>query len=243
MSNVLILGAGSDVGKACAYLFAEKGYSVTLASRKVEEQQRISTDIQIRHEVECESIYFDALDYSSHAAFYKGLATQPDTVISVFGVLGDQGVAEKDFDHADQIIQSNFTGNVSILGVVANEMEKRKSGTIICVSSVAGERGRKSNYFYGASKAALTAFLSGLRARMLSSGVHVVTVIPGFIKTKMIDGLETPAPLTAQPEDVAKAIFKGQEKKKNVVYVLYSWKWIMMIIRNIPEFIFKKLNL
>ncbi|MBN3583011.1 SDR family oxidoreductase [Algoriphagus aestuarii] len=243
MNNLLILGAGSDVGVACAHCFAENGFNLILASRNVEELQKEATDIQIRHGVNAQSVFFDALDYKSHSSFYQSLPMIPDAVISVFGVLGDQTLAEKDFEHARNIIDSNFTGNVSILGTIANEMEKLKKGTIICVSSVAGERGRKSNYFYGASKAALTAFLSGLRARMFESQVHVMTVIPGFIQTKMIEGIKTPAPLTAKPEDVAKAIFKGFKKKKNSIYVLPSWRFIMLIIKMIPEFIFKKLNL
>lgn len=243
MNNLLILGAGSDVGLACAHYFAKNGFNLMLASRNLEELQKTATDIEIRHEVKAHSTYFDALDFKSHEQFYKNLPLVPDVVISVFGLLGDQPLAEKDFDHAEKIIKSNFTGNVSILGIIANEMEKLKKGTIICVSSVAGERGRKSNYFYGASKAALTAFLSGLRARLFPSNVHVLTVIPGFIQTKMIDGIKTPAPLTAQPEDVAKAIFKGFEKKKNSIYVLAPWRLIMLIIKMIPEFIFKKLNL
>jgi short-subunit dehydrogenase len=130
------------------------------------------------------------------------------------------------------------------LGIIANAMEAKKQGSIVCVSSVAGERGRKSNYLYGASKAALTAFLSGLRGRMAASNVHVATVIPGFIKTKMVANLPpTPKPITASAEQVADAIWKAFSKKKNVVYVLPVWWLIMFIIKCIPEAMFKKTNL
>ena len=126
---------------------------------------------------------------------------------------------------------------------IAADFEQRNEGTICGISSVAGERGRKSNYLYGSAKAGFSEYLSGLRNRLAKSNVHVVTVKPGFIDTKMTEGMPLPAPLTAQPEQVAKDIFKACMKKKNVIYTLWMWRWIMAIIRNIPEPIFKKLDL
>ncbi len=244
MKTVLLLGSNSDVGQACAATFAKNGADIILASRTAADfQSRLAADIAIRYDVKTETVSFDALAYDSHQSFYDDLPTKPDVVISVFGILGDQDLATKDFAEAQKIIDTNFTGQVSILNIVANDMEAKGAGTIICVSSVAGERGRKSNYFYGAAKAALTAFLSGLRARLAMSNVQAITVIPGFINTKMIQGLETPKLLTATSQQVANGIWKAYRKKKNTVYVLPIWRWIMLIIKSIPEFIFKKMNL
>ena len=108
---------------------------------------------------------------------------------------------------------------------------------------MAGDRGRQSNYIYGSAKAGLTVFLSGLRNRLARKGVHVMTVKPGFVRTKMTEGLELPGILTAEPEQVAKAVYKGLEKKRNMVYVLWMWRCIMLMIRHIPEFIFKKMGM
>ena len=141
------------------------------------------------------------------------------------------------------IIDSNYTGAVSILNIVANDFEARKFGTIVGISSVAGDRGRQSNYLYGSAKAGFTAYLSGLRNRLYKSGVHVLTVKPGFMKTRMIEGMRTPGPLTAEPAKVATVVYKATTKRKNEIYVLWMWRYIMLVIRLIPEIIFKKLNM
>jgi decaprenylphospho-beta-D-erythro-pentofuranosid-2-ulose 2-reductase len=245
MGTLLLLGSNADVGQACAYRFAKEGYNILLATRTIDDyQKKLASDIAIRHNVKVENVHFDALQTQAHKAFYESLSIAPDVVVSVFGYLGNHEKGLADFEEAQLIIDSNFTGNVSILGIIANAMEAKKQGSIVCVSSVAGERGRKSNYLYGASKAALTAFLSGLRGRMFASNVHVATVIPGFIKTKMVANLPpTPKPITASAEQVADAIWKAYNKKKDVVYVLSVWWLIMFIIKSIPEALFKKTNL
>lgn len=245
MSTLLILGSSSDVGIACAHRFAKEGFDLILATRNGDEYQRnLAADLSIRYNVHVVSVQFDALATSSHKSFYESLGVKPNVVLSVFGYLGNHEQALSDFTQANLIIASNFVGNVSILGIIANDMESKREGTIICVSSVAGERGRKSNYIYGSSKAGLTAFLSGLRARLAASNVHVATIIPGFIKTKMVESLpETPKPITASAAQVADAIWLANKAKKDVVYVLPIWRLIMFIIRNIPERIFKKTNL
>ena len=200
-------------------------------------------DLQIRTNATVETVEFDALDYAGHVGFYNNLPTKPDVVISVFGYLGDQAVSQKDFAEAQKVIASNYTGAVSILNIVANDFEQRKSGAIIGISSVAGDRGRQSNYIYGSAKAGLTAYLSGLRNRLVKSRVHVITVKPGFIRTKMTAGMPLPAPVTAKPAQVANDIFRAYQKQSNVVYTLWMWRFIMMIIRHIPEGIFKGLNM
>lgn len=244
MKKCLILGANSDMGKAVAHRFAREGFEVLLASRNVNDNnERFCKDISIRHSVACNAVSFDAIDYQSHQSFYNAIEPKPETVVSVFGYLGENSIAENDFNEASKIIASNFTGQVSILNIIAKDMEARQSGTIIGISSVAGERGRQSNYIYGASKAALTAYLSGLRNRLFKSKVHVVTVKPGFVRTKMTENLDLPKRITAEPVQVADKIWNAHTAKRNTVYVLGIWFIIMMVIKSIPEGIFKKLKL
>jgi short-subunit dehydrogenase len=243
MTHALILGANSDIAKALAYKFAGEGFSLTLAARNATRLEETATDIRIRYNVQAETAEFDALDYAGHAAFYAGLPVKPDVAICVFGYLGDQQKAQSDLAEAQKIIDSNYTGAVSILNIIANDFAGRHSGAIIGFSSVAGDRGRASNYLYGSAKAALTAYLSGLRNRLVKTGVHVITVKPGFVRTKMTAGLPLPAPITAKPNQVANDVFKAYRKQANVVYTLWMWHPIMMLIRHLPEPIFKRLSL
>lgn len=227
MKTVLILGSNSGIAKAIADKFSNEGYNLILASRSNNDTVK----------------YFDALDYASHQAFYENLETKPDIVVLCFGYLPEQKEAEADFAIAHKTIDTNFTGAVSILEIIAADMEKRKSGTIIGLSSVAGDRGRKKNYMYGSAKAAFTQYLSGLRQRLLSSGVHVLTVKPGFVYTKMTEGMDLPPKMTAQPGEVANDIYNAYKKQVNVIYTRPKWALIMFIIRHIPEFIFKKMDI
>jgi len=243
MKNVLILGATSDMAQAIAKKYAAEGWSLTLAALEADLLEPIAGDLRVRTNMPVESVPFDATDFASHASFYEGLATPPDAVICVFGYMGDQLVARTDFDEVRRTIDINFTGAISILNIVAADFEKRGQGAIAGISSVAGDRGRQSNYIYGCAKAGLTAYLSGLRNRLAKAGVHVMTVKPGFCRTKMTEQMDLPAALTAEPEQVAAAVFKGMEKKRNVVYTLWMWRYIMLIICHIPEFIFKKLGM
>lgn len=242
--NILILGANSDVGYAAARLFAEKEKAtIYLASRDMALLEKKAGDIKIRHQVEATPLFFDATAYDTHLAFYEGLEEKPDIVVLSFGMLGSQEHAQKDISHARDIIHTNFTGAVSILEIIASDFEKRGHGTIIALSSVAGLRGRQSNYVYGAAKGALSIYLSGLRNRLTKPGVHVITVLPGFINTKMTEGMDLPKALSAMPDQVAMDIYTAYQKKKNIIYTRWFWKWIMLIIRSIPETIFKRLNL
>jgi len=244
MKSVLLLGAGSDVAVAMAKVFVQKGVRVLLAGRDIAQLKIIASDIQIRiPSSNIEVHLFDAVDFASHADFYDKLPNKPDVTICAFGYLGDQVVAQTDFAECKRIIDSNYVGAVSILNIIAQDYEKKQHGTIVGISSVAGDRGRQSNYFYGSAKAGFTAYLSGLRNRMTASKVHVMTLNPGFIKTKMTKDIATPAPLTALPDTMALYVYKAILKKKNVVYYLPIWRLIMLIIRTIPEGIFKKLKL
>lgn len=241
--TVLILGAGSDMAVALARQFAAEKYDVQLAARNTSFLQAQENDLRIRYGINASSHAFDAVDFASHPAFYESLPVKPDITICVFGYLGDQELGQTSWQEASRIIHTNYTGAVSILNVVAADYAARRQGTIIGISSVAGERGRQSNYLYGSAKAGFTAYLSGLRNRLFHNGVHVMTVQPGFVYTRMTEGLTLPPLLTAQPIDVASAIVKAARAKKNVLYVKWFWRYIMLIIKSIPEFIFKKLKL
>ncbi|SRR5258708_7560305 len=243
MPTVLLLGAGSDIAVALARKFASSGHSVQLAARNAERLHPLQSDISIRYSVSCTLHEFDAAQPESHPAFFASLPARPDISISIFGYLGDQTRAESDWQECQRILQVNYVGAVSILNIIANEYAARGQGIIVGISSVAGERGRQSNYFYGSAKAGFTAYLSGLRNRLFHKSVHVLTVQPGFVYTKMTENMPLPGLLTATPDQVAGAIVKAIEKKKNVLYVKWFWRWIMLVIKSIPEFLFKKLKL
>jgi short-subunit dehydrogenase len=154
--------------------------------------------------------------------------------------MGDQAESQIDPEAAELVMRSNYVGPAAILALVANHMEAAGHGTIIGVSSVSGERGRASNYVYGSAKAGLTAFLSGLRSRLAQSHVAVITVKPGFVATSKTADLNLPKALTAQPDEVARAVIEAQRKNRDVVYVRPLWRPIMLMIRALPERLFKK---
>lgn len=241
--QALILGATSDIGLALARKLGDEGHHLTLAGRNLEKLQVLQADVQIRQRVPVTISYFDAVDLKSHTEFYDHLPEKPDVVVCVFGLLGDQSKAQTNWEDCEEILMSNYIGAVSILNIVANDMEQRRTGCIVGISSVAGERGRQSNYFYGSAKAGFTTYLSGLRNRLCKSNVHVVTVKPGFVRTKMIENINTPGPLTAQPSKVAEDIYSAITKRKDVIYTLPIWRPVMFMIKSIPETIFKKLRL
>jgi short-subunit dehydrogenase len=241
--NILVLGATSDMAKALVSELAKDNHHFFLAGRNINRLESFSKDLLIRFDVKSTLIDFDVQDLESHAEFYKRLNPKPDWVISFIGYLGDQAKGQSIWEESRKIVEINYTGVVSILNIVGQEMESRGSGSIVGVSSVAGDRGRGSNYLYGSAKAGLTAYLSGLRNRLSKKGVHVMTVKPGFVDTQMTADLDLPKPITASPEQVAKAIIKGLKTQKNTIYTLPIWRLIMFIIRNVPEFIFKKLKL
>ena len=243
MPTVLILGATSDIGFAIAKKFASQKYDVQLAARNVEQLRPMQSDIQIRYSVTCTIHEFDALNFASHQSFYDSLSPKPGTTIYVIGYMNDNEKVVTDWSESFRTINTNYTGAVSILNIIAADYAGKKSGTIVGISSVAGNRGRQSNYIYGSAKAAFTAYLSGLRNKMYHSGVHVMTVLPGFVFTKMTEHLSLPRPLTAQPEEVGEAVFNGVREKKDVIYVKWFWKYIMKIITSIPEGMFKKKKL
>lgn len=243
MSTVLILGATSDLASAIAKKFASEGHTIQLAARNSDRLLRLQSDLSIRFGVTSTIHEFDADRPTEHPAFFNALPSKPDITICVFGLLGDQQLAQSDWSACESIIQANYTGAVSILNIAAEYYSSGKKGMIIGISSVAGERGRQSNYIYGSAKAGFTAYLSGLRNRLYHDGVHVLTVKPGFIYTKMTENMPLPGLLTATPEAVAASVYKAAMAKKNVIYTKWFWRWIMFLIKCIPEFQFKKMKL
>jgi short-subunit dehydrogenase len=243
MKYVLILGGKSDIGKAIAKQFASLGFGIYLGARKCDTLQKDCTDLEIRYNVQAKPVEFDALKTDSHKSFFENLDPKPFCTVSVIGYLGDQKKGQNNFAETKKIIDTNFTALTSILNIVANYYEQENKGSIIGVSSVAGDRGRKSNYLYGSAKAGFTAYLSGLRNRLSSHNIQVLTVKPGFVNTKMTENMDLPEKLTAEPEEVGKAVVKGFLKKRNVIYTKGIWKLIMLVIIHIPEMVFKRLSL
>ncbi len=238
--TALILGATSDIGRAIAQRLAEEGYALQLAARDPNQLAREVRDIELRYQVPVSPQTFDALAPRTHAALLDGVGVLPDVAVCVVGLLGDQGESERDLDAAERVMATNYLGPARLMGDLANCFEARGSGTLVGISSVAGDRGRATNYVYGSAKAGFTAFLSGLRNRLARSGVHVLTVKPGFVRTRMTENLSLPSRLTATPDQVARAIYRAIVYHQNVIYVKPMWRLIMLTIRLLPEFFFKK---
>ncbi len=242
--SLLVIGGTSDIGRAAALRYARAGRRILLASRDPDAARRNADDIAARAGVQVDVFRLDLLEIDSFEAFTDGLPLLPDTVLCVAGELGEQQRAQSETAHAVRIIRSNFEGPALVLGVFAERFAARGAGTLIGVSSVAGDRGRGSNYVYGAAKAGFSAFLSGLRNRLAAQGVRVVTVKPGFVRTRMTAGMKLPPLLTAEPEEVGEAIFAADEARKgDVVYVRRVWRSVMGVIGLIPEPVFKRLRL
>jgi hypothetical protein len=231
------------MARAIARAFAAEGHDIQLAARDAARLQDDKADLTTRFGVEVTLHEFDALDLDAHADFVAGLPELPEIAVCAVGAMGTQEANAADPKAGAMVMRANFEGPASILGHLANAMEARGSGTLVGISSVAGERGRASNYVYGSAKAGFTAFLSGLRNRLAKTGVHVVTVLPGFVATAMTEGMDLPARLTAEPEEVGAAVVKAVGSGRNVIYVRPVWRIVMGVIKAIPEPVFKKTSL
>ena len=239
MSTLLVLGATSDMARATALKFALNGWDIQFAGRNQEKVSVIAQDIAVRSGRKTSAYSFNVLESESASQLWESLPEKPDVVLCAIGLLGDQQVARHDMSLAGEILQSNFTGLVPILSLTADYFEEQRNGCIIGISSVAGGRGRASNYIYGSAKAGFTAFLSGLRSRLARKKIHIMTVKPGFVATRMTEGMELPPTLTASPDEIATAIWNGFNKKRNIIYVKPIWRLVIFIIKHIPECIFK----
>jgi hypothetical protein len=240
--HMLILGAGSDIAGAIARAYAAKDRMITLALRDPAKAKGLMQDLE-RAGAQVRALPFDAERMEDHEAWYARLDPKPGLVICAFGFLPEQAEAQEDHALAMRTLVVNFNGAVSILEQAARDLSKRGSGTIIGIASVAGERGRASNGLYGSAKAGFSAYLSGLRNRLARHGVHVVTVKPGFVRTRMTAGRSLPAWLTADPQQVGAAVLRALRRKRNIVYVPGHWRWIMLVVNAIPEPVFKRMRL
>lgn len=241
--SVLIIGGRSDMGIGIAHRFAKAGYAVQLAGRNASALAQVQSDLQIRYQTTVSLHELDILRSDQFDSFLGSLPVLPDVAVSVVGLMGDQQRSEQDAEAASVVLRSNFEGPALLSGMIVNRFLERGHGTLVGVSSVAGDRGRASNYVYGSAKAGYTAFLSGLRNRVNGSGVSVLTVLPGFVATRMTEGMDLPAALTATTEQVAEDVFKAVSKGKNIIYTKWMWRYVMLIIKHIPEFVFVRLKL
>ena len=240
--SVLLLGGSSEIGLAIARRCAALKADVAIASRSAVRLEADAQDIRLRYGSSVTLHAFDVLDIAHHAKFLDGLGELPEIVVCVVGLVGRQADLAADHASAERVMETNYIAPALLIAEIANRMEARNRGTIVGVSSVAGDRGRASNYIYGSAKAGFTAFLSGLRARLSSSEVHVITVKPGFVATRMTAGMRLPPLLTAQPEELGEAMIRAIQKKQNVIYVRPVWRVIMLLIGLVPECLFKRLQ-
>lgn len=241
---MIVLGATSEVSQAFveqALKSGEQYPKIYLLSSHEESALRFAKHLEVKFLQNTVVIPLDITKKLNETMFSE---IESDLLFCATGFLG-KGTEEALYDPANsqKIIEINYSRLLPVINYFAQKMESKRKGTIIALSSVAGDRGRQSNFIYGSAKAGFTAYLSGLRNYLYEKKVHVMTVKPGFMKTKMTEGLPLPSLLTASPQKAASVIYKAYKKKKNVVYVLPLWSIIMLLIQHIPEFIFKKLKL
>lgn len=244
--RVLIVGGTSAIARAAARQWAGKGYDLILAGRDVDELKRSVDDAKVRFGVQADAIRFDALDLDNIPEFFQScLAIANDQLVGIVlchGFMADQQKAQANVSLARQMIDTNYTSSVALLEIAAAYFQQKKFGFVCAVSSVAGDRGRQSNYLYGSTKAALTTYLQGLRNRLAKSRIPVVTVKPGFVDTAMTWGLPGLF-LVASPARVAGDMYRAVAKGKSSIYTPWFWWGIMLIIKTIPEPIFKRMKL
>ena len=241
--TALVVGATSDIGRAVARRLARDGCALQLAARDVEALAAEVRDLRPAAGGGVTAHRCDVLDADGGVSLLDALDALPDVAVCVVGMLGDQRAARRDGAAAERIMRTNYVGPALLTAALAERFERRGSGVLVGVSSVAGDRGRASNYVYGSAKAGFSAFLSGLRSRLAGSGVHVVTVKPGYVRTRMTRGMDLPPRLTAEPDEVARAVVRAIRRRRDVVYVRRVWRVIMLVVRALPERVFKRTKL
>ncbi len=246
MKKILIIGATSAIATACAKYWASEQTEFFLVARNSEKLKQTADDLIARGSMNTTCYTLDLNQFDQYDAMLTSCFQKLDTVdiaLIAHGTLADQEACEKDVNLTLREISNNGLSVIAILTLLSNRMEEQHFGSIAVISSVAGDRGRASNYIYGAAKAAVTTFCDGLRGRLYKTGVHVLTIKPGFVDTPMTKGLPLPRLLLASPEKVAQDICDAIKKQKNVIYTPCFWVGIMFIIKSIPNFIFKRLPL
>ncbi|MBV7537483.1 SDR family oxidoreductase [Duganella sp. sic0402] len=245
MQKILIIGATSAIAEAAARCYAQRGDALYLLARNAERLDALLADLKIRGAASTAGAPFDANDFDQHAmAVERAVSTLGglDIVLIAHGTLPDQKACEADATLALKEISTNALSVISLLTDIANRFAAQRRGAIAVIGSVAGDRGRQSNYIYGSAKGMLAVFLQGLRNRLSKSGVQVLTIKPGFVDTPMTAAFPK-GPLWATPEQVGSAIVQAIDSQRNVLYTPFFWWGIMAIIRAVPESIFKKLSL
>jgi len=246
MKKVLIIGATSAIAEAAARLFAARGDALFLVARNAEHLRLIAEDLSVRGAMRAATATLDVTDFAAHEALLDAAERELgsiDIVLVAHGTLSDQDECQRSVAAMRREFDINGVSAMALLTVLANRMEARGSGTLAVISSVAGERGRQSNYVYGAAKAALSTFLGGLRQRLAKANVNVLTIKPGFVDTPMTAAITPKGALWAQPDRVAAGIVKAIDSGRSVVFLPWFWRWIMLVIRLIPEPVFKRIKL
>ena len=245
MERILILGATSAIAEAVARIYASRSAKLYLVARNSNRLGLNARDLEIRGAGAIDSMVLDLRDYSRHAELLSAAQEHLDgidVVLVAYGVLPDQAACEADAQAMRDVFETNALSVMSLLTEASKMLEAQGRGTLAVISSVAGDRGRRSNYVYGASKAALEAFLQGLRNRLYSKGVHVLTIKPGFVDTPMTAAFDK-GPLWASPATVANGIVRSIDRRRDVVYLPWFWRLIMFGVRALPERLFKRLSL
>ena len=243
--TMAIFGATSAIAQETARILAAEGWQFVLCARNQERLERLSRDLKVRGAQSTESVVFDALDAASiREAVTACVRTFPrlDVLLIAHGWLPEEADNEQHLETVHRCFQINFLSVAAIIGQILKEYANTPPHTIAVISSVAGERGRARNFLYGAGKAALTAYLSGLRQKYAGRGIHILTIKPGFVDTPMTDHLDK-NPLFASPKTVAKSICRAIERKKDILFVPWFWRPIMGVVRLLPENLFKRLSI
>jgi decaprenylphospho-beta-D-erythro-pentofuranosid-2-ulose 2-reductase len=242
--KVLIIGATSAIAQETARCFARDGAELFLAARSAEKLTTLADDLKVRGARRVEMFVLDVNDLTRHEALLEAAISTLnglDMLLIAHGTLGDQQLCEKSVEQTIKELTTNAISVISLLTISANYFEQQKRGCIAVISSVAGDRGRQSNYVYGTSKAAVSTFMQGLRNRLTKSGVAVLTVKPGFVDTPMTAD-KPKGLLFAQPRSVGQGIYKAMLQGKDIVYLPWFWRPIMLVVRSIPERVFKQLS-
>lgn len=245
MSKILIIGGTSAIAEHCARLWAARGDELFLVGRNNERLTQIIADLKVRGAANVGHLILDLNDFDQHQNMLDTAERHLgglDMVLIAHGTLSDQKACEKSVSLTINEITTNALSIVALLTLISNRLEVKKRGKIAIISSVAGDRGRESNYVYGSSKAMVTAFTSGLRQRLHKSGVTVVTIKPGFVDTPMTKNMAKNY-LWATPESIALQITKAIQGPSTEIYTPYFWRIIMLIIKSIPNSLFKHVSL